>query len=943
MAAGLAIFPLILLNIPGFYGLLCVTLDIYPTIMKKNLLPLLYIAATSTVAVAQHTDMTQWGTDRGYHEGTGAPYYRYEAEKNSGTNGTLLAQTDDQQYLQSEASNQQAVTLRSDGQYVRWTNDTGDANGLTIRFSVPAFNSARVAVYAGNDKLGEFEVNANHSWQWNNIHQGERTNKPEYYSTHGQQKAWARMRFDEEMCLLSRDILRNETFEIRKVSGADVTVDFVEIEKAEYLSEQDAKACYGNDITYIGPGVHEGDLNGVKTVGAGIFYTQFTGKCNSGWVAHVRFSGTQNQRYPSMGNDEGPGTYNDIKCVNGGGYWEHCLFEHYTCGAWMGGSTATFKHCRIRNNYADGVNFWNGSSNCVVERCNFRNNGDDDIASWANTGHSVNHNISYTTCEHNWRASSLAFFGGGNHVAKNMLIKDCMESGIRCVSDFAGDGFRDSEPHKYYDISIVHCGCTYGTPGRDGDFWGVDEAALHIEASNNGNIWKQEFHNIDIYHPRGDAVLIAGRSDKSVNNILFDKVRVHGLHGISYSNPDYKKYYAFNFENVTGSATFNSCGVEDIMPAQVTNFQNEDQDILQSGTGSNGFNLTANPEVRLAQSFDIPEGVELLPGGISWEKDTQTRAADDEIKAGDKLKISLLVANTGAELPSNIPVYIHVKVNDETLGVSKLDGMASDEYKTLTYSWTAKPGKADITATIDPNNQIPDAVSQRELTKKINVRERAWNDFTFDRVNGVDLAIHDILWRTDESAEFGHGPINTGAKVQWAAVVYNRGYNNITRDDKIGIAYQVDGKNWAAGLMSWNDDIKNLNAGEIKLFPTNGGGSQATGNDEIYRFWDAAAGSHSITAIADDSGNISEADESNNSYTYPGDITVPYAGITYYPESEVDSPDNLDESLPIITGIHDMPCPSCNDNLWYGIDGSIYTARPQAHGIYIRNGRKYVQ
>ena len=38
--------------------------------------------------------------------------------------------------------------------------------------------------------------------------------------------------------------------------------------------------------------------------------------------------------------------------------------------------------CRIRNNYADGVNFCIGTSNSAVYNCSIRNNGDDGLAVW---------------------------------------------------------------------------------------------------------------------------------------------------------------------------------------------------------------------------------------------------------------------------------------------------------------------------------------------------------------------------------------------------------------------------------------------------------------------------------------------------------------------------------------------------------------------------------
>ncbi len=89
--------------------------------MKKLLLSLATATAIVSPAHAQHYDMTQWGAGRGYTE---APYFRYEAEPGHcrSYSGVYLPQSDLQTDLQSEASNQQAITIGGGG-YVEWKND----------------------------------------------------------------------------------------------------------------------------------------------------------------------------------------------------------------------------------------------------------------------------------------------------------------------------------------------------------------------------------------------------------------------------------------------------------------------------------------------------------------------------------------------------------------------------------------------------------------------------------------------------------------------------------------------------------------------------------------------------------------------------------------------------------------------------------------------------
>ena len=48
-----------------------------------------------------------------------------------------------------------------------------------------------------------------------------------------------------------------------------------------------------------------------------------------------------------------------------------------------------------------------------------------------------------------------------------------------------------------------------------GDFWGVDEGALHIEASSHYSLVNPCFNDFDIYDSRGNAVFIGANPGNS--------------------------------------------------------------------------------------------------------------------------------------------------------------------------------------------------------------------------------------------------------------------------------------------------------------------------------------------------------------------------------------------------------------------------------------------
>ncbi|MEV6865405.1 CARDB domain-containing protein [Streptosporangium subroseum] len=119
--------------------------------------------------------------------------------------------------------------------------------------------------------------------------------------------------------------------------------------------------------------------------------------------------------------------------------------EHANVGVWVGrdydnipalwgpGDGLEFSGMRIRNTYADGINFTNGTRNSRVFNSSFRTTGDDALAVWANQAvkdrvvdnthdnHFVNNTIQLP-----WRANGIAIYGGYDNSIENNLIYDTM-------------------------------------------------------------------------------------------------------------------------------------------------------------------------------------------------------------------------------------------------------------------------------------------------------------------------------------------------------------------------------------------------------------------------------------------------------------------------------------------------------------------------------------
>lgn len=869
--------------------------------MKQLVSAALLVAACAGPLFAQHFDMKQWGENRGY---TDAPYFRYEADANyCVTTGEQLEQTDDQRRVWSEASNQQAVKLTSTDQYVRWTNDTGTADAVTVRYSLPSGSTATIGVFVDGQEIGRADVNTDHFWEWNSNIQGFRDNKPEYYSVHERgSRTWARMRFNDVMFRLSREITQGQQFEIRLISGAEATIDFVEIEKATYLSPADAQAqgmavfsgsadlqnfIYQNQqkTIYVPEGTYTMNQiripDGTNLQGAGMFYTLFVvnrgmDSFSSSFVRDIHFMCTINQRYPWTGDKMG----DDVKCFNGNGgghdmLIERVCMENFTCGAWFDNYRgATFRHCRVRNNYADGINFCNGSSNGTIEQCNFRNNGDDDVASWTYQGQSTGHKIYNVTCEHNWRASSLGWFGGGNHAVKNMLIKDGMEIGIRMVSDFPGNGYIGT--NTFENIAIVHQGSINGDPGRSGDFWGVDEGALHFEATETYDIPNMQFKNVDIYDSRGNAVFVGGRK-WAVKDLLFDEVRVHGVRDTGS--------YAYYFERADGNATFRNCKASGIEPRQLTNFaSNYTLTTGQSSWADQGKNFSLKVEGDVYDpGVTAPYGAKLGITALSWNPVDGNPG--DDLEAGTLADIKVLVVNnSNVTISENVPVIVRVMIDGKQVAMtSVLENWNAGEAKIVTLPWSATGGYHTMVAELDPYNVLKDAVEPdaKSRTKRFNVSGDAWSYTLAEDASNPEIQILDLLWKnvTSGDSDWGHSPVKAGDRLIWAAKIHN-GTGKALRG-KIGVQYRYNGKNYEVGVPTWCDNISTMAVDETRLFETTGGkqGKEMNINSDFKTL--------SVVCNDDPASNPSYKKTIIRNF----DFVLPYTGQTQ--TGEADEPDDL--------------------------------------------------
>jgi hypothetical protein len=466
--------------------------------------------------------------------------------------------------------------------YIRWTNNEA-ADGLTIRFSLPDNAAGKgtkgtLALYVDDTYIQDIILDSYWAWQYflKNMSNSYPDNTPDTNTK------FPRMRFDETHVKLENKIPAGAVFKLVKTDDNDApyTIDFVELEpvtpavtfesvpdenKVEYSLSEGTLASFISKNTgktiYIPPGKYEVNvritINGdnTKLIGAGMWYTEiyFTASSderntfnrrgietyqNNIVVEGLFLNTVNNKRYYDNDN------HNQVGKGLMGSFGSNSVIrnvwaEHFECGAWIDGTdNLTLADCRFRNNYADGVNLSYGCKNSVVEYCSFRNNGDDDIATWSRDGRSCENNtFRYCTTENNWRASGLGFFGGKQNMAHSIVIIDPTEAGFRITCDFDGAAFATEGYSEFRDISVYKGGTKSGTRGVNGDLWGNQQGAIHINSTIYYDLQNIKISNINLYDSKNDAIFI-GSGSKSIQNLIMENIHISGAqrYGIFFNN-----------------------------------------------------------------------------------------------------------------------------------------------------------------------------------------------------------------------------------------------------------------------------------------------------------------------------------------------------------------------------------------------------------------------
>jgi CARDB/Carbohydrate binding module (family 6)/F5/8 type C domain len=243
-------------------------------------------------------------------------------------------------------------------------------------------------------------------------------------------------------------------------------------------------------------GYNQVGLSNVKVQGAGMWYSVLytttdpnlvTGNINHPHEGNSGFDIDNNVQISDLAIF-GAGTIRDYGGVGLNGRFgkntkiTNVWIEHVAVGAWVGrdydnipalwgpADGLQLSGMRIRNTFADGINFTNGTRNSTVFNSSIRYTGDDGLAVWANqyvkdTSVDIAHDNHFIndTVQLPWRANGAAIYGGYGNSIENCLIYDTMNyPGIMLATDHS--------PLPFSGTTLIANNGLY----RDGGiFWGA--------------------------------------------------------------------------------------------------------------------------------------------------------------------------------------------------------------------------------------------------------------------------------------------------------------------------------------------------------------------------------------------------------------------------------------------------------------------------------------
>jgi hypothetical protein len=533
--------------------------------------------------------------------GATLPYLEYEAEDGV-TTGQVSGADRTYKTVESESSGRKFVNLSTTGEYVEWIA-TQEANALVVRYNIPDSaqgdgTNATLSLYVNDTKVKTLDLSSRYAWVYGNYPYN---NNPADSNAH---------RFFDESRFSGLTIPAGAKVRLQKDANdtaAYYKIDLVDLEKIApayampngFVSITDFGAIANDSIddqaaiisaiaaaktNAKGVWIPEGkfilsgrpDISDVHIRGAGTWYTTlqgingkggFRGQGSNVTIADMMLTSDSIIRNDAADNPAFEGNFGTGSLI------QNVWVEHMKVGFWLGVNTdgLFIVDGRIRNTWADGLNFAGGVKNSTISQFNIRNTGDDSLAMWSDPTWSdgkanINNTFSFNTAQLPMLANIFAIYGGQDNKILDNIGSDTVVSaaGIAISSRFSPTDFAGTTEARR------------NTLNRTGGFdpgWNTTFGALWIYAEGKDFNSPVVVDDLAINSATYDGILLS--YNQKIANASLNNITINGAGS-----------YGINIANVTGAGTFTNVIVND---ANLGGLNNSSPFIITRGEGNSGW------------------------------------------------------------------------------------------------------------------------------------------------------------------------------------------------------------------------------------------------------------------------------------------------------------------------------------------------------------------
>jgi hypothetical protein len=226
---------------------------------------------------------------------------------------------------------------------------------------------------------------------------------------------------------------------------------------------------------------------------------------------------------------------------------------------------------RIRDTWADGLNFAGGVKNSTISQFNIRNTGDDGLAmwsdpTWSNGVPNSNNTFSYNTVQLPMLANAFAIYGGDSNKILDNVGSDTVVSsaGIAISSRFSPTAFAGTTEARR------------NTLNRTGGFdpgWNTTFGGLWIYAEGKDLTAPVVVDDLTINSSTYDGILLS--YNQKIANLTLNNIQINGAGA-----------FGINVANVTGAGNFSNISITDTV---LSALNNSSPFVITKGDGNTGW------------------------------------------------------------------------------------------------------------------------------------------------------------------------------------------------------------------------------------------------------------------------------------------------------------------------------------------------------------------